>query len=112
MKASPLAEVKDRFGSKDKLVEAVRDLAGDDLFLDRVNEDKGLDRVSNKKLLHLHGVLSEVKSEFGSRAKLVDAILELEKRKDPGYRERLERWPTPRLLDRHRAARKAAKKAN
>ncbi|MCA9606229.1 MAG: hypothetical protein KC619_11570 [Myxococcales bacterium] len=99
MKASPFAEVKDRFGSKEKLVDAVRDLAGEDLFLDRVNEDKGLERVSNKKLLHLHAVLSEVKERFGTRAKLVDAILEAEGRKDQGYRDRLERWPTPRLWD-------------
>ena len=99
MKASPLAEVKDRFGSKEKLVDAVRELAGEELFVDRVNEDKGLERVSNKKLLHLHAILTEVKGKFGSRAKLVDAILEAEGRKDQGYRERLERWPTPRLWD-------------
>ncbi len=99
MKASPLAEVKDRFGSKEKLVDAVRELAGEELFLDRVNEDKGLERVSNQKLLRLHAVLSEVKAKFGSRAKLVDAILEAEGRKDAGYRDRLERWPTPRLWD-------------
>lgn len=96
---SPLAQVKERFGSKEDLVKAVRDLASDDLFLDRVNDDKGLDRVSNKKLLHLHAVLSEVKESFGSRAKLIDAICETEKRKDAGYRDRLGRWSTPRLLD-------------
>jgi len=99
MKASPLTEVKDRFGSKDKLVEAVRDLASDDLFIDRVNEDKGLERVSNAKLLHLHGVLTEVKDRFGSREKLITAICELEERKDEGYKDRLGRWPTPRLWD-------------
>lgn len=99
MKASPLAEVKNRFGSKDKLVDAVRELAGEELFLDRVNEDKGLERVSNRKLLHLHAVLSQVKERFGTRAKLIDAILEAEGRTDAGYRERIERWPTPRLWD-------------
>ena len=108
MKASPLTQVKDRFGSKDKLVEAVRDLAGEEMFLDRLNEDKGLERVSNKKLLHLHAVLTSVKDEFGSRDKLVDAILELEKRKDEGYRARLVRWPTTRLYDWYRGAKKRA----
>jgi len=109
MKASPLAEVKDRFGSKDKLVAAVRELAGDDLFIDRTNEDKGLERVSNRKLLHLHGVLSQVKDEFGSRDKLIDAICEAEKRAgDEGYRDRLGRWSTPRLLDWYRVAKKRA----
>ena len=107
MKPSPLAEVKDRFGSKDKLVDAIKDF-GDDLLLDRTNEDKGLERVSNRKLLHLHEVLSTVKDEFGSRDKLIDAICEVESRKDEGYRTRLERWPTPRLWDWYRSAKKRA----
>lgn len=116
MNASPLAEVKDRFESKEELVKAVRDLADDDLFLDRVNEHKGLDRVSNAKLLRLHRILTEVKEEFGSRTKLIDAICEAEKRNgDEGYRDRLSRWPTPRLLDWYRSAPsrldKAARKA-
>ncbi|MGF1467899.1 MAG: hypothetical protein ACFCGT_17400 [Sandaracinaceae bacterium] len=111
-KASPLTQVKDRFGSKADLVAAVRDLAGDDLFLDRTNEDKGLERVSNKKLLHLHAVLSEVKSTWGSRAQLIDAICDLEKRpKDEGYKEKIGRWPTPRLLDRFRSLEKKARQA-
>lgn len=109
MKASPLAQVKERFGSKEKLVEAVKDLATDELWIDRVNEDKGLERVSNQKLLHLHAVLSEVKSQFGSRAKLIDAICDIEKRtKDEGYRERLGRWSTPRLYDWYKSAKKRA----
>src|SRR5690242_14215588 len=107
MKASPLAQVKDRFGSKDELVEAVKGLATDELWIDRVDEDKGLERVSNKKLLHLHGVLSEVKEQFGSRTKLIDAICDVEKRaKDEGYRDRLSRWSTPRLYDWYKAAKK------
>jgi hypothetical protein len=108
MKLSPLAQVKERFGSKEALVEAIEKLATDELFLDRVNEDKGLDSVSNKKLLHLHDVLTQVKEEFGSRDKLIDAICEVEKRKDEGYRTRLGRWPTPRLYDWYRAAKKRA----
>ena len=106
MKSSPLAQVKDRFGSKEELVAKIRDLATDDLFLDRVNEDKGLERVSNRKLLHLHEVLSGVKEQFGSRDKLIDAICEAESRKDEGYRDRLRRWPTPRLWDWYQAAKR------
>ena len=106
MTASPHAQVTERFGDKASLIEAVRALTDDDdLFIDRLNEDKGLERVSNRKLLHLHAVLTEVKETFGSRAKLIDAILEREKRsKDEGYRGRLERFPTPRLLDQYRHA--------
>ncbi|MEC7524566.1 MAG: hypothetical protein VYE22_32100 [Myxococcota bacterium] len=110
MKASPLAQVKDQFGSKEDLVKAVKDLATDDLFLDRVNDDKGLERVSNKKLLHLHAVLTEVK-EMGGRDKLIGEICDVENRKDEGYKERLGRWPTPRLLDWYKSAKKRAAKA-
>ena len=108
MKASPLTQVKDRFGSKEQLIDAVRALASDDIFLDRVNEDKGLDRVSNKKLLHLHAVLTDVKERFGTREALITAICDLENRKDAGYKDRLERWPTPRLWDWHRSVERNA----
>lgn len=105
MKSSPLAEVKKRFSDKAGLVKAVQELATPELWLGRVNEDKGLDCVSNRKLLRLHSVLTEVKTKYGSRSGLIDAILQAEKRaKDTGYRARLEKWPTPRLLDAMRRA--------
>jgi hypothetical protein len=106
MKKTPLSQVKDRFGSKEKLVTAVEELATDELWLDRYNETKGLQSVSNAKLLRLHAVLTEARERFGSRDSLVDAILELEQRsKDEGFRTRLRRYPVARLLDLHRAAR-------
>ncbi|MGB0679449.1 MAG: hypothetical protein ACPGUV_07305 [Polyangiales bacterium] len=111
-KPSPLAAVRARFESKEALVEAVRALATEGLWLDRVNEDKGLERVSNRKLLHLHALLSDVQGRFGSRTGLIDAILELEKRsKDEGYRQRLSRFPLPRLLDQHRSCSKRQPRA-
>ena len=111
-KKSPLTVVKERFQDKDGLVKALRDLATEDLWIDRVSQDKGFDAISNKKLLHLHTVLGEVKSQFGSRAKLVDAILTQEKRgKDEGYKDRLTRFSTPRLLDYYKASMKRAKAA-
>ena len=46
----------------------------------------------------------EVKEQFGSRAKLIDALIEMGKRTgDEGYRTHLERYPIARLLDLHRA---------
>ncbi len=112
MKKSPLARVKEQFESKEKLVAAIEALGTEQLWLDRVNEDKGLSRVSNAKLLRLHDVLSTAKQEFGSRDKLIGAILELKQRaKDAGYKQRLERYPLPRLLDLHRSATKASKRA-
>ena len=104
---SPLARMKEQFGDKEKLVAAVEKLGGDDLWVARVNENKGLAHVSNAKLLRLHRLLSEVKEKFGTREKLVDAILELEKRtKDAGYKQRLSAWPVPRLYDMYRSTAK------
>jgi hypothetical protein len=112
MKKTPVSVVKEKYGDKEKLVAAVQKLATEELWLDRVNETKGLARVSNAKLLRLIDTLGSVKERFGTRAKLIDAILVLEKRtKDAGYQARLEGYPTPRLLDHHDAAAKRAKRA-
>jgi hypothetical protein len=102
---APLALVKERFGDKAKLVEAVKQLAQEDVWLARTNQDhggsRGLENVSNAKLLRLHATLSAVKAKFGSRANMIDAILILENRaKDAGFRTRIEAYPAPRLYDR------------
>ncbi len=110
MKTSPLQAVKERFGDKDKLVAAVKALATEDLWLPAVNEVKGLERVSNAKLLRLHETLSRVKKDFGNRGKLIDSILTLDKRqKDTGLKGRLERLSTPRLIDLHASASRRSK---
>ncbi len=103
MKKSPLSQVQDRFKTKEALVEAVRSLATPDLWLERTT-GKGPDHVSNRNLLHLHAVLTEIQSRFGSRSKLIDAVLKAEGReKDAGLRTRFERYPTPRLWDHFRS---------
>lgn len=100
MKNSPVSAVKEQFQSKEKLVEAVQKLATPELWLDRVSSAKGLGRVSNQKLLRLHALLSDIKSRFGNRSKLIGSILDLEKRsKDAGYQKRLEGYSLPRLAD-------------
>jgi len=113
---SPLAVVKEKFGDKDKLVEAVKAFMNDDLWLKRTSEDRGKDRgidyVSNAKLLKLHATFSEVKEKFGTRGKLIDALLELEKRsKDAGYQKRLETYPVPRLYDLYKSAKRSHDRA-
>jgi hypothetical protein len=118
---SPLAIVKDKFGDKTKLVEAVKALATEELWLGRTSADRGKDRglehVSNAKLLRLHAVLTEVKEKFGTRAKLIDDILSAQNRsKDAGLKKRLEAYPVPRLYDLFKSGKKhpaaaAAKKA-
>jgi hypothetical protein len=110
---SPLAIVKDKFGDKTKLVEAVKALAVEELWLARTNADRGHDRglehVSNAKLLRLHAILSEVKEKFGTRAKLIDELLTTENRsKDGDWRKRLEAYPVPRLYDLFKSSKKRA----
>jgi hypothetical protein len=109
---SPLAIVKEKFGDKEKLVAALEKLTGDDLWVSRTNKDKGLAHVSNAKLLRLHKTFTEVKEKFGTRDKLIDAILELEKRvKDAGYKTRISVYPVPRLWDMYKSLSKRAKGA-
>lgn len=111
MSKSPLALVKERFSNKEGLVAAVKALATDELWNNRrLNSDKGLEHVSNKKLLHLHDVLSSVKKDHGSRAKLIDAVVEAEKRgKDAGFRTRLEKASTPELFEQLTVLKRRAK---
>jgi len=110
---TPLSTVKERFESKEKLVEAVKELMTDELWLPRLSADrggsKGIDQVSNKKLLKLHAVLSEVKEQFGSRSSLIDAVAKLDGHsKDAGYRGRLDQYPVPRLYELYRSGKKRA----
>jgi hypothetical protein len=104
---TPLSIMKEQFGEKSKLVEALEKLTGDALWVSRTNKAKGLAHVSNAKLLRLHATFTAVKEKFGTREKLVDAILEIEKRvKDAGFKQRLLEWPVPRLFDTYKAATK------
>ena len=104
---TPLAQVKEKFDDKAKLVAAVQKLAGDDLWIERTNKNKGLGHVSNAKLIRLHDTFSAVKEKFGTRDKLIGAILDIEKRtKDDGYKTRLAKYPVPRLWDMYRSLEK------
>jgi len=109
MSKSPLSIVKERFGddpkkAKEKLVAAVKKVAGKDLWLDRLNEEKGLEHVSNRKLLHLEQVFEAVSKEVGSRGKLIGEIAKLQGRsKDEDYKARLGEESTPSLWDRFQA---------
>jgi len=102
---TPLALVKEKFGDKAKLVAELEKLAGDELWIARTNKNKGLAHVSNAKLLRLHATFTQVKEKFGTREKLIAAVLDLEKRaKDTGLRQKLSEWPVPRLFDAYRSA--------
>ncbi len=114
--STPLNTVKERFESKEKLVAAVEELMTDELWVPRLSSDRGgkrgIKHVSNAKLLRLHATLSEVKEKSGSRAKLIDAVPEVENRgKDAGYKTRLEAYPVPRLYDQYKSSARRAKKS-
>ena len=113
---NPLAIVKEKFGDKAKLVEAVKAFTTEDLWIGRTSADhggdRGLEHVSNAKLLRLHAVFTEVKEKFGTRAKLIEEILAAEHReKDQGKKKRLEGYPVPRLYDLYKSVKKRNKPA-
>ena len=112
MAKTPIQIVKERFSDKAGLVKAVQGLMTAELATDRrLNSDKGLDSVSNKKLLHLHDVLSQVKKDFGSRDKLIKAIADGQKRaKDSDFQKSLEGYSTPRLFELYRSGQSRSKK--
>ena len=105
---TPLAEVRERFGSKENLVKELKALLDKgELFENRLNPDKGLAHVANAKLLKLHDVATEVKERFTSRAKMLDDLLKTMKReKDAAFRAKLESWSLPRLWDYYRSVTK------
>lgn len=117
MKPSPLTRAKKLFDidesdptkarkkAKEKLVEAVQKLADGGLWLDRTNDDKGLEHVSNAKLLRLHQTLSAIKEQFADRDALIEGIVKAEGRaNDAPYKSRFAKWPTPRLWDYYKSA--------
>ena len=122
MKSSPLTRakklfdidetdpVKSRKQAKEKLVSAVQKLADGGLWLDRTNQDKGLEHVSNSKLLRLHETLTAIQEKFSDRDALIEGIVKAEGRdKDGGYKNRFVKWPTPRLWDYYKSAARRAR---
>lgn len=114
-KASPLQQVRERFGSKEELA---KQLYGK---LERIYEgetdeeyERRIRTTSNIKLLRLHSVVEEVESRFGGKSGLVDAIVKLragEHKPDEQYRGKLETYQQTRLLDLHRSLERRAKRA-
>lgn len=115
MKKSPLTQVKDQFGSKDKLVDAI--VALPEGVLDR-DEDKDAFRTrlltaANSKLLRLHTLGKQVAERFGSKDKLVDALLVLKRRgKDQDYRTKLATLPIGKLFDQYSSLERSTRRTS
>ena len=107
---SPLAQVNETFGGKDKLVDKLVTLVESDESKEDLR--KRLLGVANGKLLHLHEVASMVKEKYGSRDKLLGAAAQaLGRTKDKDYLAKLESYSTAKLLDVTLIAERRAKRA-
>ena len=110
-KETPLQAVKRLYGSKEKLIDKLADVAGG------ADEDAGevkerLATVSNRKLLRMADVNKRVKDKYGSREKLVEALgKSLGKSKDTDYLTSLGTISTARLLDMARTAERHSRAA-
>ena len=108
-RTSPLALVKERFGSKEALVSQLKGLVdapdgeSDEEFAAR------LKTVANRKLLHLHAVGEKAKAA-GGRDALVAKIAEFRgQAKDTDFVKKLSSFSLAKLLDLHGTAARAAK---
>lgn len=106
VKETPFATVKRLHGTKEKLVDSlVSRLAADS------DESKGelkerLMSVSNQKLLRLSAALQTMAEKYGSKSQLIDAVSSARGlAKDQDFKDKLEGFSVPRLLDMARASR-------
>jgi len=107
---SPLAQVNETFGGKDKLVDKLLTLVESDEAKEEMR--KRLLAAANSKLLHLYEIASMVKENYGSRDKLVSAAAAaLGRSKDKHYLAKLETFSTAKLLDVTISAERRAKRA-
>lgn len=107
LKKSPLAQVKDDFGGKDKLVDKIVGVldAGDE---SKDELRKRLLGVANRKLIRLHAVASQTK-QLGGHDKLATVAAErLGRAKDKDYVTKLEDMSNGRLIDIMQAAERRA----
>lgn len=104
---SPLARQRGEHENKEKLVDRLLTIL---THVHKTDEDKDelkarLLAVSNRKLLRLLAVSSEIREKFGTRDKLVDALAQASGRgKDKTYVARLASMPLANLLDFQRAS--------
>jgi hypothetical protein len=106
---SPLARVKEEFGSKDKLVDKLLGLvdAGDESKDDLRRRLLG---AANRKLLRLHGVATKVKQQGGHDKLAAAAATGVGHGKDKDYVTKLESFSNGRLVDILEAAERRAKR--
>ena len=96
---TPLHTVKEKFGSKEQLVGQLVGLVQKQEGETETELNDRLMRVSNRKLLVLHERENALKTQFGSRDKLVSALVEKQLgRSDADLQAKLSDFSTGRLL--------------
>lgn len=109
MAQSPLQIVKEKFGSKDKLVDQLVGLLEPAEGESKEELTDRLKRVANAKLLHLHGVGEQVKA-LGGKDALVGKVAELAGHgKDKDFAAKLSARSMSNLLDMHAALSRSKK---
>lgn len=102
---APIAKALALAGSKSELVEKVKALATASFWVDRFASEDGWARLSNRQLVRLHTLFTEVARRFGSRYEVIAAIAAAEGHgNDADYKTSLERHPLPRLWDQLKSA--------
>lgn len=106
VKENPLATVRRLYGSKEKLVDSLVPKLLEDSDESKAELKERLLSVSNQKLLRLSVAMQTLAEKYGSKASLVDAVSSARgKAKDQDYKDKLESYSVPRLLDMARATR-------
>ncbi len=111
MKLSPLAEVKEKFGSRDALIKIVAGKIERPAGMSDEAFEKKVRTISNRKLLKLNDAHEDMIKSFGSKDGLVDAIMALESKGkvDSVRRAKLMTLRAAQLLDMHKALVKKSK---
>ncbi len=106
MRFTPLQEVKQKFESKQALVDKLVDGLDKPEGVGKDEWKKALLKASNTKLLKLHGNMTVVKEQFGSKDGLVDAICGIKfqgRNVDKDYKSKIASLSLGRLIDLQRS---------
>ena len=106
---TPAQIVKERFGTREDLVKAILKLTDSD-----AGAKSRLMGSTNKKLLRIHEVATEVDKRFGGKKGLVDAMAALQfpgSSPNPGWRTKMEGMTEKKLFELHRQLEHRARKA-
>lgn len=105
MKLSPLAEVKEKFGSRDALVKLVMGKMERPEGMTEEKLEEKVRTISNRKLLKLNATHDDMIARFGSKEGLIDAIMGMvcTGKADLVYRAKLTTLRPAQLLDLHKS---------